>query len=701
MNFKDIARSAVFAAALGSAHLAQAASPTTVSQPIDDRQTVTLSGNTRPEARPVNDRGALPAVFRLDNMQLLLKRAPSTEAALATFIDSQYDPASPNFHHWLTAAQLGETYGPAESDIAAVTTWLTAHGFTVNGIATSRMTIDFSGTAAAVNSAFHTEMHRLSAAGASHIANMSDPQIPAALSGVVAGVTSLNDFRPHTNIRRRAQYTAALDGATQYAVVPADLAKIYNFNPVFSAGVTGTGQTIVVIEDTNVYSPADWATFRATFGLSKYTSGAFTQVQPTGSASCGNPGVNGAEDEAILDAEWASAAAPSAAIELAACSNTSTVFGGLIALQNLINGKSPPSIVSISYGECEAYNGATQNLAYYTTYQQAAAEGISVFVSAGDNGAAICDYRGYDTSAYHGIGVSAFATTPYNVAVGGTDFSDTYFRKNATYWSSTDGSTYGSALSYVPEIPWNNSCASSLIASVFGYSASYGSTGFCNSLAGENFITIVAGSGGPSHCAKGNPTIQGVVSGTCLGWAKPTWQKVLGNPADGVRDIPDVSLFAANGVWNHFYVFCDSDPKDGYSCTGAPITWAGAGGTSFASPIMAGIQALVNEHQHEAQGNPNPVYYKLAVKEYGTGGNATCNSTLGHGVSSACIFYDVDYGTMDVNCASTYNCYRPSGNYGVLSTSDSSYQKAYASGLGWDFATGLGTVNVYNLLVKW
>jgi len=697
MTLKDIARSAIVAAALGGFHAALAAAPATVTQPINDRQTVTLPGNTRPEARLINDRGALPADFRLDHMMLLLKRPPATEAALTSFIDSQYDPASPNFHHWLTAAQLGETYGPAETDIAAVATWLTAHGFTVNGIATSRMTMDISGTAAAVNSAFHTEMHRLNVAGVSHIANMSDPQIPAALSGVVAGVTSLNDFRPHMNFEPRPQYTGTPGGGTKhYAMVPADLATIYNFNPAFAAGITGTGQTVVVIQVTNVYSTADWTKFRSEFGLSKYSSGSIKQVHPTGSNSCGNPGVSiGYQTAAIFEAEWASAAAPSATIEVASCASTATTFGALIALQNVINATSPPAIVSMSFGTCERANGTTQNATYYATYQQAAGEGISVFVSSGDIGAADCDDD--QQAAQLGIYVNGLASTPYNVAVGGTDFGDTYSGKNATYWSSTNSSTYGSAKSYVPEIPWDDSCASGLIADFNGYKTAYGSNGFCNSATGEKlYPTNAAGGGGPSNCATGNITDPA----TCRGYAKPSWQKVRGNPADRARDIPDISLFAGTGVWNHFYIFCDSDPTFGTPCTGAPINWSNAGGTSFTAPIMAGIQALVNEHQHEAQGNPNPVYYKLANTEYGNG-NANCNAILGNGISSACIFHDVDEGGMPVSCIGTLSCYRPSGTYGVLSTSDKSFEPAYGSGLGWDFATGIGTVNVYNLVENW
>jgi len=227
-------------------------------------------------------------------------------------------------------------------------------------------------------------------------------------------------------------------------VVPADLATIYNLNPLFNAGISGQGQTVVVIEDTDVFNTGDWTTFRSTFGLSGFTSGSFSQVHP----SCSDPGKNGDEGEAILDAEYASAAAPSATIELASCPSGST-FGGLIALENLINGGSPPAVVSISYGECEAANGAAANASYNSAYQQAVTAGVSVFVSSGDEGAASCDANA--ASATHGIGVSAFASTPYNVAVGGTDFGDTYAGTVSTYWNSSNTASFGSAESYIPE----------------------------------------------------------------------------------------------------------------------------------------------------------------------------------------------------------------------------------------------------------
>jgi subtilase family serine protease len=668
---------------------------------IDESARVVLAGNTRPEATFQNDLGRVEDGMVLEHMELLLQRSPERERELEQFHEELQTPSSPNYHHWLTAEEFGERFGAATEDIATVTSWLESHGFEVNNVHTGRMVIDFTGTAGQIREAFQTEIHALNVKGVRHIANVADPRIPAALAPVVHGIVSLHDFRPHQLVKPRTDYTFTSGTSTYQAVVPADLATIYNFNPLFSAGLSGQGQTIVVIEDTNLYSTADWTTFRSTFGLSSYTGGSLKTVNPapaSGKNNCTSPGVNSADFEAILDAEWASAAAPSATIEVAACKDTSTTFGGLIAFQNIIGASNPPNVISISYGECEAYNGATANAAYKTAYQQASTEGISVFVSSGDEGAASCDAD--LSNATHGIGVSGFASTPYNVAVGGTDFGDSYAGTNSSYWSSTNTSADGSALSYVPEIPWNDSCASSLLATKLGNGTPYGSTGFCNTTTAKNdgLLTTASGSGGPSGCATGTARTSGVVSGTCAGYAKPTWQAVLGNPADKVRDIPDVSLFAANGVWGHYYVVCFSDTKNGgVACTGAPSSWAGGGGTSFASPIMAGIQALVNQKWGK-QGLPTPKYYAIAAGEYGSSGSSSCNSTSGNATSSSCTFYDVTQGDMDVNCTGTNSCYKPSGTYGVLSTSNSSYSKAFGTTPGWDFATGIGTVNAANLV---
>src|SRR6266566_3888283 len=678
-------------------------------QSIDETKRTALGGNTRPEAKAENDGGTVADGFVLEHMLLQLKRSPEQELALQQFIDELHTKGSPNFHHWLTATEFGERFGLSQQDLDTITAWLESYGFKINVVYPSGMLIDFSGTAGQVRKAFQTEIHHVEVKGEKHIANFSDPRIPAALAPAMSGVVSLHDFRPNVMHQMRKPHTefsiTDIYGNATYALVPADLAKIYNLNALFSAGTSGQGQTIVLIEDTDVFSASDWNTFRSTFGLSAYTSASFTQVHPapsSGTNNCGAPGVFAPNDaEAILDAEWASAAAPSAVIEMAACADTTTTFGGLIAVQNLINAATPPpAIMSISYGQCETVNGAAANAAYNSAYQQAVTEGVSVFVAAGDSGAAGCD-NGV-AEAIHGIAVNAFASTPYNVAVGGTDFSDTYSGANDTYWNSSNTSAFGSAISYVPEIPWNDSCAGALLSAYVGFSPTYGSTNLCNDpLYGSFFQMTAAGGGGPSGCATGTPSTSDVVSGTCQGWPKPSWQSVLGNPNDGVRDTPDVSLFAADGLWSHFYIFCWSDTAHkGAVCGSDPSAWTGAGGTSFASPIMAGVQALINQKAGGPQGNPAPVYYQLAAAEYGSAGNSPCNSDNGTAVGSNCIFYDVTSGDMDVDCVGP-NCYLANGSVGVLSTSNTSFVPAYGATVGWDFATGIGTINATNLVNNW
>ena len=582
-----------------------------------------------------------------------------------------------------------------------MTGWLESQGFKVNLVYPNQMVIDFTGTAGQIRQAFRTEIHHLLVKGQAHIANMSDPQIPAALAATVAGVVSLNDFRPQPG---SAQAPVPLPNQTAPPTnTPCARGPGHDlqFQSTFAASISGQGQTIVLIEDTDLYTTADWYSFRSTFGLATaYPAGSLTQVQPPPTSNCTDPGYNSADVEAATDVEWASAGAPSAAIELASCADTDTNPGIFIALQNLLNASgTPPAIVSISYGQSESVLGAAFNASINSLYQQAVTEGVSVFAAAGDQGAASSD-AGYQYSQ-SGITVSGFTSTPYNVSVGGTDFADSYENTNTTYWNSTNDTNYGSARSYVPEMPWNDSCASMLIADYLGDLPTYGASGLCNNPTAINsygLVTIAAGGGGPSGCATGAPDLLGAVSGTCAGYGKPSWQSgFIGNPSDGVRDVPDVALFAADGIWGHFYVVCFSDPGNGgTSCSGAPNTWSGVGGTSVAAPIWAAIQALVNQAAGSRWGNPNPAYYSLAKTEYGSSGSASCSSALGNGVATSCIFYDVtpirllytgtgNGGDNNVPCFGM-NCYDPSdpsGNYyGVLSTSPQSLNSAWVTGLG-------------------
>jgi subtilase family serine protease len=691
---------------------------------VNDNQLVTLRGNTRSEARAEFDRGAVASDFKMEHMWLQLKRAPEQQKALDSLVDRMHTPGDPLYHQWLTPKEFGETFGVAKSDIATITAWLQSHGFTVNHVYPNGTLIDFSGTAGMVQEAFHTEIHNLVVKdGSKHFANMSDPRIPAALEPAVAGVVSMTNFFPKpmvTGVRKvlhkagssKAEIIpdqaankgktgtganpditvtcpATLCGVkeTLYLVGAADFNEIYNTTPQWTAStsITGKGQTIAVVEDSDMANTADFTTFRTAFIPSTYATGTLTQEQPNSGGNCTDPGTNGAETEAALDTEWAGTAAPGANIILAACDDTDTAtFGGLIALQNLINVSNSPQIFSMSYGECEAENGAAANAAFNATYEQAAAQGQSVFVSSGDSLAAVCDGNGAEYSTL-GISVNGWGSTPYNVSVGGTDFGDTYAGTNSTYWSATNGTNHLSAKSYIPEIPWNNSCASDLIWGYLGYASG---EAFCNSSTGADFLSTGGGSGGPSAV-----------------YAKPSWQSgFAGITTDGVRDMPDVVLFAANGVWNQAIEFCDSSVVTCNYNNATDAIESSAGGTSFASPSMAGIQALVNQKTGELQGDPNYILYALAKAEYGTSGSSACNSTKGNAVASSCVFYDITQGDIGTPCETgSVNCYSSNSGdaYGLLSTTTNSLTTAYPTTTGYDLATGIGSVNVSNLVNAW
>ena len=709
-----------------------------ITQAIDERTYVPLSGNTRPEARNfANYRGPAAAELPIDHMFLFLQRSPEQEQAVDQFINSLNDRKSPNFHQWLTPEEYGERFGVAEEDIQQVTNWLQSHGFVINQVYPNRMLIDFSGTAGQIADAFHTQIAQLEVNGQAHLANISDPQIPEALAPVVKGIESLNDFKPHPMYKSRTQYTfggcadtsfPTEPGTNCYVITPQDNQTIYNLNPLYVAGYSGQGQTIALVEDTDTYGTAgsggksDWNTYRSTFGLSNnFPLGSYSQVHP----GCTDPGTNGDDGEAAIDVEVASAIAPSAAIELISCAGGTFTFGGQIALQNLINAAGPyPGVVSVSYGECEVLTGTAGNAAFYTTYQQAAAQGISVFVSSGDEGPSSCSNEFSPGSQYDvaSLGVTGWGQTPYNVSVGGTDFEDTYNVKEAgasfnTYWSGTNTQYYGSALQYVPEIPWNDACASVLISDVLTNSfVPYGaSPATCNNASWDTsstYLSTGAGSGGASNCATGaagtNQSSTLLSAPECQGYAKPSYQSgatlnggqaVYGQPSDGVRDIPDVAMFAANGVWGHYEVVCWSDPAytaDGSApCTGVPSTWAGFGGTSVASPTMAAVQALINQVTAENWGNPNPVYYQIGQNEYGTAGGSfqgtSCNSSGAGGPAAGCAFNDVTQGDINLACEDNgtteeAHCYKPAGTYGVDSTDNVTAATVLNGGTGYTSA---------------
>ncbi|MCL5670481.1 MAG: S53 family peptidase, partial [Acidobacteria bacterium] len=432
--------------------------------------------------------------------------------------------------------------------------------------------------------------------------------------------------------------------------------------------------------DSNI-NPQDVANFRSMFGL---------PPNPVHVILDGpDPGIiPGAETEADLDTEWAGAVATNTTIDLVVSESTETTAGiDLSALYIVDNNFAP--VLNESYGICESWQGNSGNAFEAAIWQQAAAEGITVVVAAGDSGSAGCDSSYFENAATLGLAVSGNASTPYNVAVGGTDFDNP-----SSYFSTTNNSTtQASAQSYVPEITWNDSCARS------------GQTTGCSTIShyGQD---LAAGGGGQSNCALQDS------SGNCTaGYAKPAWQSGTGVPADGLRDIPDVSLFSGFGLDGAFYIMCESDVKDtsgngSASCSSSISTldFLAVGGTSVASPEFAGIMALVNQKTGQRQGNANFVLYPLAAAA--AKNNADCPSNPTAVNAPSCVFYDITQGhntsgsditpgNNSVSCvAGSPNCNAPVGYPdGILVYPEGSLTPAWTTNTGYDLATGLGSVN--------
>jgi subtilase family serine protease len=682
--------------------------PARVMETVNDTNRTVLRGNVHPKARAEFDRGAVADAQPVTRILLVLQRSAEQEAALRQLMEEQQSKNSPNYHAWLTPEQFGKQFGPADTDVQAVTDWLTSHGFQNIKVAKGKTVVEFSGNAGQVRSAFGTEIHQYNVKGEEHFANASDPQIPAALAPVVRGIRSLHNFHPKAQAKHLGSFRRMENGEIRplftytdangqfFGVGPADFATIYSV-PTTPTG--GAGVSIAIVGQSNI-NLQDVLDFRAMFGLPAYSStctGVPGQCPLTVILNGPDPGlVDGDEGESDLDVEWAGAVAPAATIDFVTTQTAQT--DGTVGIDGsalyIVDNNVAP-ILSESYGACEASLGAGGNAFYNSLWQQAAAQGITVVISAGDNGSAGCDPAAAPANqdaATQGIAVSGIASTPYNIAMGGTDFDDA--TNQSTFWNTTNTSTStppavpASAKGYIPEKTWNDSCASA------------GTTTGCtttiingNSSTG---IDVVAGSGGPSSVYTGS--------------LKPSWQSGLGDTA---RDIPDVSLFssdsgASSGTSKSFYIVCQSD-QDITGDTGCNLTkfttstpfhdFQAVGGTSAATPTFAAIMALVNQQTGQRQGVANYVLYSLAK----TAANV-CNSTTAT-LPNACVFYDVTKGNNSVACVGgSPNCSNAStsaNQFGIVATTKGGTTPAFNAAAGYDLATGLGTVNVTNLLKAW
>jgi hypothetical protein len=604
---------------------------------IDENDRVVLHGNVPAGARPEFDAGPTDPSLPMKRTILLLKIAPEKQAQLDRLVAEQQDPSSPNFHRWLTPEEFGERFGRSPEEIAAVKSWLISHGFTIDETAKSGVWINFSGTAADVDSAFHANMHDYQANGQLRHANSTDPSIPRVLADLVAGPVSLHNFprkAMHTPPRHifdgakpetkpQPGYTEPDSGG--YDLAPGDFAVIYDVNKVYnSLGYDGANVTIAVVGRT-IPDPdaspdsaianaiAKWNFFRSTFGL-PYNPPGVTVNGP-------DPGDLGADEdgEADLDVEWSGAVAPGAIINFVTSKSTNSADGVDLSAQYIVN-NGQADIVSDCFGTCESQNaaGSTNNAFYNNLWEQAASQGMSVFVVTGDSGAYDCD----DTDVNGNLiaqarAVNGLASTPYNTAVGGTALSS-----NPNYWSASNSPVDVSAKGYMPEVAWNE----------FKAAAYYDWTEW-------------ATGGGASTL-----------------YPKPAWQVCPGVPSASHRYMPDVSLNADTYVGYRVYT-CTNDTG---SCTSN--SWSVIGGTSAATPSFAGIAALIVQSTGgQRLGSVNSALYRL--------GNAQYSGASG----ALAVFHDITSGT--------------NGFVG-----DGVDLPGYSCTTGYDLVTGLGSVDAFNLL---
>lgn len=617
-----------------------------ITEPLDESRLAVLKGNTHLLARPEFDLGTAPATLPMQRMLLVLKRSQEQEFALRKLLDDQHDKASPNYHKWLTPDEFGKQFGPSDSDMQTITAWLQSHGFQV-GSSKGRSVLEFSGSASQVQAAFHTTVHKYLVKEEQHWANANDPQIPAALTPAVAGVATLHNFLKKPQIRLGEQAAAAkiIPGKKPQVTFPAQ-----NNQPITYALAP---QDYAVIYNINPTYQSGLNGSGVTIGVvgrsnlynggqdvSDFRNNAF-------SLCCGNfnivlngpdPGDLGGGEEGEATLDTIwSGAIAPSATVDLMVSASTNTTDGVDLSEAYIVENNLASIMTESFGSCELYATDSQLAFSYALAEQAAAQGITYMVSTGDNGAEGCDDPSI-APAQNPISVNLLASTPFNIGVGGTMFNEN--GQDSKYWGSQPP-VAESAISYIPEDVWNESGANA---------------GLWSSSGGASAGNLQAG-------------------GTTGGVAKPSWQSgVVGIPADNVRDLPDISLTAAG---HDPYLLCLEGSCVPNSQGNFYVYFAS--GTSAAAPSFAGIMALVDQQMGARQGQANYVLYRLAAQQ--SAYPAQCNgSSTTTPLAAGCIFNDVTVGNNVVP--------------GELGTQ-------YQATAGYDLTTGLGSVNVANLVTNW
>ena len=678
--------------------LSFAAAPDRIASPINAASMVSLADSVHPRAQTQYDRGAVEASFLLSHVTLLLSPSASQQRAIDKLLADQQDRSSANYHRWLTPEQYAERFGASQNDLNRIASWLKSQGFTAVSVARGRNSIACSGTAAQVQNAFQTSIHRYNMDGEDHFANATPARIPASLSGIVTGIRGLSNFRLKSDAKRISPNFFDAHFNFNF-LAPGDIATIYDISPLYTAGIDGTGQTLAIIGQTDIYL-ADLADFRTGFGLSPVTSctldtnGLITACNTANFAYILSGGTDPHApisdiSEADLDIEWSGAVARNAQIIYV---NAPDPLGnGVIdSLAFAIQNKTAP-VISMSYGGCEAFFGGSLE----TELQQANLQGQTVVNSSGDAGATTCDRNPPNANppfspAVGGLAVSYPASSPEVTGVGGTHIP--LSEMTSTYWNVTNGTNGGSAKSYIPEVAWNNGTEIAAFCLINPTSANCAPPNVAvqvtNPQTAQEDYWIASGGGGLSNCFTQS-------GGTCTGGLpQPTWQKNLSIPGQStkVRFVPDLSLLSSNNFPG--YIFCT--PIGGGSTTSTCASGIQAavdtnqsivGGTSVAAPVFAGIVALLNQYFQGASslglGNINPTLYALA---------ATPSNNA---------FHPVNTGTNVVYCQPGTPAGQPTAILCPVGGSFGYDSANFDATTHYNLATGLGSVDANALALAW
>jgi hypothetical protein len=682
---------------------------------------VRLPGHVHRLAQTGVDAGEAPDTTRMHGLDLVLAKTPAQQKTLDQLLAAQQDPKSPQYHHWLTPAEFGRRFGASDAAVHALSQWLRSYGLEVGEVPASRAHLPFFGSKAQVEAAFHTQIHLIDVQDERHYANVADPLVPASVQPLIRAVRGLNDFNPKPGVRPAGRNlphpNTYYPGPGQYPgyVGPSDFAVIYNLKPLYQENITGVGVTVAIAAQSDVDASvltSYWAAFGvagSSFGLPAQS---FTSMPVPPADGGTDPGktLDGNEDEAYLDSEILGALAPGATLLLVRDVSAAN------AAQYVID-KNLAAVLNISFGTCEGAE-ASDNAMVSSMYQQAVSEGITITVSSSDAGVAACTAKA-DTGKMNdvnsnGFAVNGLASTPYDLAVGGTDFNP---NTETSYWNTANQpATFESAVSHIPEMVWNDSCANPVFAQAYG---SGDAIVFCNTATigtapntvANPFILISGDGGGLSSCTASDN------SGNCTGgYAQPSWQaNVAGITNFGTRALPDVSMIATRWlVCSYENTTCN--PANA-PFTSTPSTITVLEGTSASAPSVAAIVAMLDQSQITGssadgrQGLINPKLYKIAGIEYGSAATlATCSADQGGITSPACVFYDIVSGSNAQPCKVSSYASSAQGSLPAstcANESNASYQTGimeisgtqdYAAAAGFDIATGLGSINAAGLV---